>query len=157
MAIIVSAHHGAIAVVHGRRVDAVFVLAAQARSGTLSPLTVLTAASPPPSSSATGVFSWSCVHSPLKLVHTRCKSLQISKIPPECGSTAACKAQPGHTLILLLRSCELRRNTLWNEPQNLQKTALANENLNRLQFSVYRIRRRRLRMADAEGLRGNEA
>jgi hypothetical protein len=39
------------------------------------------------------------------------------EMPLECGSTAVRKAQPGHTLILLLRSCELRRNTLWNEPQ----------------------------------------
>jgi len=55
-------------------------------------------------------------------------------MPLECGSTAVCKAQPGHTLMLLLRSRELRRNTLWNEPQTCKKTALANENLNRLQF-----------------------
>ena len=58
----------AITVIHGRGVDAVFVLAAQARSGPLSALIVWPASAPPPSSSATGGSSWSCVHSPLKLL-----------------------------------------------------------------------------------------
>jgi len=71
----------------------------------------------------------------------------------DSGVQGAARAHPHPSSAQLRITTE---HTLERTP-NLQKTALANENLNRLQFSVYRIRRRRLRMADAEGLRGNEA
>jgi hypothetical protein len=102
VAVIVSpGQRGAVAVVHGGGVNAVLVLAAQAWSGPLSPLIVRTATPPPPSSSATGVLSWSCVHNPLKLVPTRCKALQIPEIPLECSSIAGMQGAARQTLILL--------------------------------------------------------
>jgi hypothetical protein len=43
----------------------------------LPALIVRTPSAPPSSASATGGFSWSCVHSPLKLLPTICKILPI--------------------------------------------------------------------------------
>src|SRR5271169_450463 len=81
-----------VAVVHRRRVDAVLVFPAQARSGPLSALVVGTAAAPPSSSSsATGGSSWSCVHSPRKLFLTGCRILQNPKGP----ASRAIPAIPG--------------------------------------------------------------
>src|ERR1700727_2546750 len=66
---VASRHCGAIAVVHGRGINSVLVLAVlPALSGPLSALILRTPSAPPSvSSSASGGFSWSCVHSPLKL------------------------------------------------------------------------------------------
>jgi hypothetical protein len=79
-------HDRTIAVVHGRGVNAVFVLAAQGLAGPLPALVVRTPSAPPSSAPATGGFSWSCVHSPLKLLRTICKILPI-KFGGRSGST----------------------------------------------------------------------
>ena len=75
VAIVIVAHHRPVTVIHGRGVDAVFVLAAQGLSGPLSTL-IMRATSAPPSlstaASASGGSAWSCVHSPLKLIDIRC-------------------------------------------------------------------------------------
>ncbi len=86
---------GPIAVIHGRRVDAVFVFPAQTLSGPLSAL-IVGAATPAPSSSSatTGGFSWSCVHSPLKLVAHCCNTLQNLKSPVEARRSA--QLHPSH-------------------------------------------------------------
>src|SRR5579872_1970665 len=63
---VVAGERGAVAVIHRRRIDAVFIFPAHPMPGALSTLMLLTTSSPPPSSSsATGGSSWSCVHSPL--------------------------------------------------------------------------------------------
>src|SRR4029077_18868576 len=69
----------AIAVIHRRRVDAVFIFPAQARPGPLSALVMGTASAPPSSSASSataGGSSWSCVHSPLKMLRVCCRILQ---------------------------------------------------------------------------------
>src|ERR1039457_3965770 len=113
-----------VAVIHRRRVDAVFVFPAQARPGLLSALIVGTASAPPSSSSTTtGGSSWSCVHSPLKLLRTCCRILQISKAPPVARSRYSRRSSAWHTQSDL-RSCGWRLDTLWNEPQLLKRTAI---------------------------------
>src|SRR5580704_2916236 len=72
--VIAAVHDGAVAVVHGRGIDAVFIFAAQTRPGPLTALIVGTATAPSSSASATGGVGWSCVHSPLKLFGTICCS-----------------------------------------------------------------------------------
>jgi hypothetical protein len=56
------------------------------------------------------------------------QSFTDPKIPLECGLDSGMQGAARHTFIVLLRGCELRRNTLWKRTPNLQKTALANEN-----------------------------
>ena len=68
VAVVAACHYGSIAVIHGRGVDAVFIFTAEALSGPVSALIVWTASSPSSSPPPTGGFSWSCVHSPLKLL-----------------------------------------------------------------------------------------
>ena len=95
-------HGGAVAVIHGRGVDAVFVFPAQARSGALSALIAGTASAPSASSSSTtGGFSWSCVHSPLKLFGFYCcKNLRISGAPTRSTRAVQHGTPPGrrHTI-----------------------------------------------------------
>src|ERR1019366_7467106 len=64
----VAGQSGAIAVIHGRGVDAVLIVARLAGAGAAGPAWIVGTASatPPVSASATGGPSWSCVHSPLK-------------------------------------------------------------------------------------------
>ena len=85
------------------------------------------------------------------------QSFTDPEIPLECGLDSGVQGASRHTLIVLLRSFELRRNTLWNEPQPCKRPLLANENYIGFDFPFIGSVRRRLRMADAEGLRGNEA
>jgi len=54
-------------------------------------------------------------------------------MPLECSSTVVCQAQPGTRSSFLAQLRITKEHTLERTP-NLQKTALANENLNRLQF-----------------------
>ena len=77
----IAVHRGAIAVVHGRGVNAVLIVARLALAGTLPALILGTASAPPSaaSSSTIGGSSWSCVHSPLKLL---CNLVQASKKSP---------------------------------------------------------------------------
>src|SRR5580704_366732 len=64
----VAGQRGAIAVIHGRSVDAILIVARLAGAGGTGPAWIVRAASATPSASAsaTGGSSWSCVHSPLK-------------------------------------------------------------------------------------------
>jgi hypothetical protein len=154
-------HGGTVTVIHGRGVDAVFVFPAEPRSGALSALVAGTASAPSSSSASSttpGGLSWSCVHSPLKLFDR----LLLQKNSESCSTrrinirTARAEIPPGRTPYDL-RGYGLRLGTLWNEPQLLKQTA------SRMKISItvsvfrYRIRRRRLGTAGAEGLRGNEA
>src|SRR6202011_3365210 len=68
--IVASGQRRPVAVVHRRGINAVFVFPAQARPRPLSALIMRTASAPPSSSPSTaaGGSSWSCVHSPLKLL-----------------------------------------------------------------------------------------
>src|SRR5207248_4007594 len=69
--VVVAGQSGAVAMIHGRGVDAVFIFPGRSRSGAMPALLMLTASAAPSSASATaaaGEFSWSCVHSPLTQV-----------------------------------------------------------------------------------------
>ena len=137
----------AIAVVHGRGVDAVFVLAAQAGPGPLSALIVGTASAPPASSSsATGGSSWSCVHSPLKLFATRLQNFTESQRFASLAFPLAARTKaPPRTLVIGSAQLRVATGTHWTLEQTptLKQTAFANENLlfKRYRFSVYRIRK----------------
>src|SRR5271169_1906828 len=82
--VVASGHCGAVTVIHGRGVNAVWVLPTSlALSRPLSALIVGTASAPPSASaSATGGFARSCVHSPLKFygssLTARCIDFGIS-------------------------------------------------------------------------------
>jgi hypothetical protein len=122
-------------------------------------LIVGTASAPPSSSSPTGGFSWSCVHSPLKLFDI----LLLQSFADLRGRARqtfwATRAEfrrartTGSTHLQIAAGYTLERT-----PTLETNCLFANE---KIYFSVsvfrYRIRERRLGTAGAEGLRGNEA
>ena len=101
-------HRRAIAVIHGSGVNAVFVLPAQALSRAVvrADCGAASAASPPSSSSsATGGSSWSCVHSPLKLLRRMLQNFTDPKDSTRViDSTAIGRSSAWHTPSHL-RSC----------------------------------------------------
>ena len=103
--VVVAGQRRTVAVIHWRRVNAVFVFPAQARPRLVSALIMGTASAPPSSSpSSTGGSSWSCVHNPLKLLRICCRILQISKAPPVARSAPLDEAPPGpHNRIFAVR------------------------------------------------------
>ncbi len=141
--IVAPGHRGPVAVVHGRGVDAVFVFPAQALSGPLSALIVWAASAPSSSSSSattTGGSSWSCVHSPLKLLRKMLQNFtDLKGRTSRTRFTAIGRSSARPYTQSDLRSCGLRLDTLWNEPQLLKQPLFANENLYSLtsnRFSV---------------------
>ena len=106
----------------------------------------------------TGVLSWSCVHSPLKLFTLVAKFYRSRKISPECGSTAvwagrrlAHSHRPAAQFRIATEHTLERTPTPAKDRFSRMKTKSASN------FPFIGSVRRRLGMADAEGLRGNEA
>jgi hypothetical protein len=140
VAVITSGQCGAVAVIHGRGVNAVFVFPAQARSGPLPALIVGTASAPPSSSSSattTGGSSWSCVHSPRKLLCIDClcmlqnfTKLQMLRRPrPACSRLYEGKAPPD-TQNWIYESAGSNRAHSRTNPNSWNKPLFENETFN---------------------------
>ena len=100
---------------------------------------MLPAAAPPPSSSASGVLSWSCVHSPLRCEQS-CKVLQNLNCPGMRDTACARQNCASHTPLDFSAVAGCDGTHYGTNPKFSNKPLFANEKLSQFRFSVYRIR-----------------